>query len=134
LISCGHRIQSYGYKKDTDGHGFGATGVYTHVRGHNSHSIGIAYEGGLNILGFPSDIRTENYRISLQSLVASFKRDYTGVEVVGHRDLSPDFGWRQGDFRGRIPKIQLLLRRKKPISRPSAASFSEIFRHVKDDG
>jgi N-acetylmuramoyl-L-alanine amidase len=79
-------------KKDTDGHGFGVFGVYTHVRGHNSHSIGIAYEGGLNILGFSSDIRTENYRISLQSLVVSLKRDYPGAKVVGYRDLSPDFG------------------------------------------
>jgi N-acetylmuramoyl-L-alanine amidase len=64
--------------------------IGAHARGHNSHSIGIAYEGGLDTLGSPCDTRTENQRISLQSLVASLKRDYPGVEVVGHRDLSPD--------------------------------------------
>jgi N-acetyl-anhydromuramyl-L-alanine amidase AmpD len=61
-----------------------------HARGNNSHSIGIAYEGGLNTRGFPSDTRTPDQRISLQLLVSSLKEDFPGARVVGHRDLSPD--------------------------------------------
>jgi N-acetylmuramoyl-L-alanine amidase len=64
--------------------------IGAHARGYNSHSVGIAYEGGLSALGLSSDTRTENQRISLQSLVASLKRNFPGAEVVGHRDLSPD--------------------------------------------
>jgi N-acetylmuramoyl-L-alanine amidase len=61
-----------------------------HARGYNSHSIGIAYEGGLNSSGLPCDTRTPDQRNSLQSLVSSLLRDFPGARVVGHRDLSPD--------------------------------------------
>ena len=64
--------------------------VGAHVRGYNSHSIGIAYEGGLDTLGNPKDTRTLNQRFSLQSLVAALLRGFPGAKVVGHRDLSPD--------------------------------------------
>jgi hypothetical protein len=64
--------------------------VGAHARANNSCSIGIACEGGLNTLGFPSDTRTLNQRISLQLLVASFKEVFPGVRVAGHRDLSFD--------------------------------------------
>jgi len=68
-----------------------------HVRGYNSHSIGIAYEGGLDFLGNPKDTRTVNQRNSLQLLVSSLKGDYPFAKVLGHRDLSPDV-----DGNGRI--------------------------------
>ena len=61
-----------------------------HARGYNSHSVGIAYEGGLNAAGFPCDTRTLYQRNSLQLLVASLLSDFPGARVVGHRDLSPD--------------------------------------------
>jgi len=64
--------------------------VGAHALGYNSHSIGIAYEGGLDSLGFPKDTRTLNQRFSLQSLVAALLRSFPGSKVVGHRDLSPD--------------------------------------------
>ena len=64
--------------------------VGAHVRGYNSFSIGVAYEGGLDSLGNPKDTRTFHQRISLQSLVSSLKQDFPDAKVVGHRDLSPD--------------------------------------------
>jgi N-acetyl-anhydromuramyl-L-alanine amidase AmpD len=64
--------------------------VGAHARGHNSHSIGIAYEGGLDVQGRPCDTRTPRQRNSLQTLVASLEGRFPGVRVVGHRDLSPD--------------------------------------------
>ena len=64
--------------------------VGAHVSGYNSHSIGVAYEGGLDFLGHPKDTRTVYQRISLQSLVSSLRLDFPNARVVGHRDLSPD--------------------------------------------
>lgn len=64
--------------------------VGAHALGYNSHSIGIAYEGGLDSLGNAKDTRTLMQRISLQTLVATLLRSFPGAEVVGHRDLSPD--------------------------------------------
>ena len=61
-----------------------------HVKGHNSRSIEIAYEGGLDFLENPKDTRTENQRNSLQLLVSSLKQDFPFARVLGHRDLSPD--------------------------------------------
>ena len=40
--------------------------IGAHAKGHNQNSIGICYEGGLDL------------------------RDYPGCRVCGHRDLSPD--------------------------------------------
>ena len=34
--------------------------VGAHCVGHNAHSIGVCYEGGLDIRGKPADTRTEN--------------------------------------------------------------------------
>lgn len=64
--------------------------IGAHARGHNAHSIGIAYEGGLNSAGEPADTRTIWQRNSLHLLVDSLLREYPGSSVVGHRDLSPD--------------------------------------------
>ena len=61
-----------------------------HVRGYNSHSIGIAYEGGLDSDGNPKDTRTDYQRNSLHLLVSSLLLDFPDSKVVGHRDLSPD--------------------------------------------
>lgn len=70
--------------------------IGAHVSGYNTHSIGIAYEGGLDAHGNPKDTRTVLQRRSLQVLVASLLVEFPGARVVGHRDLSPD---RNGDGR-----------------------------------
>ncbi|MCD8032143.1 MAG: N-acetylmuramoyl-L-alanine amidase [Bacteroides sp.] len=61
-----------------------------HVRGHNAHSIGICYEGGLDTHGRPADTRTPWQKHSLRVVVAALLADYPGARVCGHRDLSPD--------------------------------------------
>ena len=60
-----------------------------HARGYNAHSIGIAYEGGLDHYGNPKDTRTEWQRHSLRVLVRALLMDYPEAKVAGHRDLSP---------------------------------------------
>ena len=61
-----------------------------HAKGYNAHSIGIAYEGGLDKLGNPADTRTSWQRHSIRVLVKALLMDYPDARVVGHRDLSPD--------------------------------------------
>lgn len=61
-----------------------------HARGYNSHSIGIAYEGGLDAEGRPSDTRTEKQKFSMRALIRVLKMDFSITRVCGHRDLSPD--------------------------------------------
>ena len=38
--------------------------IPAHARGHNKHSIGICYEGGLDITGQPRDTRTQAQKTS----------------------------------------------------------------------
>ena len=64
--------------------------IGAHVRGFNSESIGICYEGGLDCEGQPKDTRTEWQKHSLRVLILTLLRDYPGCRVCGHRDLSPD--------------------------------------------
>ena len=57
---------------------------------YNKHSIGICYIGGLDINGKAADTRTEAQRIALRDLVAKLCKEYPIIEVLGHRDTSPD--------------------------------------------
>ena len=61
-----------------------------HARGYNQHSIGIAYEGGLDEQGHPADTRTEKQKFSMRALIRTLKKDFAITQVCGHRDLSPD--------------------------------------------
>lgn len=61
-----------------------------HTRGYNRCSIGICYEGGLDICGIARDTRTPKQRRSLRLLISALCRSYARAVVVGHRDLSPD--------------------------------------------
>ena len=63
--------------------------VGAHCEGHNSHSIGICYEGGLDANGKPADTRTEAQRKALKSLVERMHRLFTKALIVGHHDLTP---------------------------------------------
>ena len=60
-----------------------------HCRGHNKYSIGICYEGGLDIRGTPADTRTPAQRASLVALLRELKRIFPKILVVGHHDLNP---------------------------------------------
>ena len=57
---------------------------------YNKHSIGICYIGGLDITGQPADTRTETQKNALRDLVAKLCKEYDIVELLGHRDTSPD--------------------------------------------
>ena len=57
---------------------------------YNKHSIGICYIGGLDANGKPADTRTIAQKASLRELVAKLCKEYPIIEVLGHRDTSPD--------------------------------------------
>ena len=64
--------------------------IGAHVKGFNSESIGICYEGGLDCRGQPADTRTPEQHAALRLLVRQLKERFPGCRVCGHRDLSPD--------------------------------------------
>ena len=66
--------------------------VGAHVAGHNGHSIGICYEGGLDKKGKPKDTRTEAQMEALNVCIteAISYSDKKVKKICGHRDLSPD--------------------------------------------
>lgn len=57
---------------------------------YNKHSVGVCYIGGLDSDGKPSDTRTDWQKVSLRNLVAKLCKEYPIIEVLGHRDTSPD--------------------------------------------
>ena len=61
--------------------------IHCSATGYNAHSIGICYEGGLDIRGRPCDTRTSEQKDTLQKLLIRLKEDYPEARVVGHRDL-----------------------------------------------
>ena len=69
--------------------------IGAHVKGFNLNSVGICYEGGLDVQGCPADTRTPEQCSALRLLVHQLlKRFRNNVRICGHRDLSPD---RNGD-------------------------------------
>jgi N-acetylmuramoyl-L-alanine amidase len=72
--------------------------IGAHVAGHNTHSIGICYEGGIKPGGDPTnpkhavDTRTDEQTESLLKCIQE-AINYSGHKIkriCGHRDLSPD--------------------------------------------
>ena len=61
-----------------------------HCHGHNRHSIGICYEGGLDVHGHPADTRTPAQRTTLLALLRRLRSEHPLALILGHRDLSPD--------------------------------------------
>lgn len=57
---------------------------------YNKHSIGICYIGGLDANGNPADTRTDAQKLAMHELVLRLMEKYPIVEVIGHRDASPD--------------------------------------------
>ena len=58
-----------------------------HAKGHNAHSIGICYEGGLDANGKPSDTRTPQQKVALRKLLAELRKKYPSSVILGHHDL-----------------------------------------------
>ena len=61
--------------------------VGAHARNYNKHSIGVCYEGGLDIHGNAADTRTEAQKRALWHLLKSLRQDYPDARILGHHDL-----------------------------------------------
>lgn len=59
-----------------------------HTLGHNAHSIGICYEGGLDGEGKPADTRTPEQRRSLVALLRHLKTLYPHATIHGHNEFA----------------------------------------------
>lgn len=60
-----------------------------HCTGHNSHSIGVCYVGGLAKDGkTPKDTRTDAQKEGLEWLIKSLKDVYPRASVHGHREYA----------------------------------------------
>ena len=63
--------------------------IGAHCVNHNAHSIGVCYEGGLDIRGQPADTRTAEQKAAMRRLLEELHRCYPRALIVGHRDLDP---------------------------------------------
>ena len=61
--------------------------IGAHCVNHNAHSIGVCYEGGLDIRGQPADTRTPEQKAVMRQLLEDLHRRYPRALIVGHRDL-----------------------------------------------
>lgn len=59
-----------------------------HTKGHNFDSIGIAYVGGEDNVGFPKDTRTDEQKEALEDFLCYLKIQYPQAKVYGHNDFS----------------------------------------------
>jgi len=59
-----------------------------HARGHNRHSIGVCYIGGVDGIGTPKDTRTDEQKESLENLLYDLVEQYPGAKIRGHREVS----------------------------------------------
>lgn len=61
-----------------------------HVRGHNTHTIGICYIGGTDNTHQrnPKDTRTLDQMKSLEHLLTDLKTMFPDAEIVGHGNLA----------------------------------------------
>jgi len=59
-----------------------------HVKGHNKHSIGVCYAGGVDKDMCPEDNRTSAQIASFLSLLRLLKNIFPEATIHGHRDFS----------------------------------------------
>ncbi len=63
--------------------------IGAHCQGHNKHSIGVCYEGGLDLNGKPADTRTDAQKRSLRALLTDLRKSYPSSLIISHHDLNP---------------------------------------------
>ena len=62
--------------------------IGAHCTGHNTHSIGVCYIGGMDRDNKqPKDTRTLAQKAALLSLLVDLKKKYPKARIIGHRDL-----------------------------------------------
>lgn len=60
-----------------------------HCKGHNAHSIGIAYVGGIDEHGQYADTRTAEQRFKMSALISFLVQSFSTItKVSGHRDYA----------------------------------------------
>lgn len=60
-----------------------------HCLGHNAHSIGVCYIGGLDRDGkTPKDTRTGSQKLALEALVQLLQLNYPVATVHGHKEFA----------------------------------------------
>ena len=59
-----------------------------HCKGHNPHSIGVCYVGGLDRNGKAKDTRTDAQKTALLSLLKRLKKQYPKATIHGHREFA----------------------------------------------
>lgn len=59
-----------------------------HCTGHNSHSIGVVYVGGLAKNGKPADTRTAAQKAALLKLLRKLRQLYPKATIHGHREYA----------------------------------------------
>lgn len=59
-----------------------------HCTGHNTHSIGVVYVGGLDKNGKAKDTRTQAQKDGLLKLLKGLKRLYPKATIHGHREYA----------------------------------------------
>lgn len=62
--------------------------VGAHCKGHNTHSIGICYIGGLDPTGRAKDTRTPEQKDSLWALVQALRKQFPNATVHGHNEFA----------------------------------------------
>ncbi|MFV0432261.1 MAG: N-acetylmuramoyl-L-alanine amidase [Alphaproteobacteria bacterium] len=62
--------------------------IGAHVKGHNHHSIGIAYVGGVDKNMRPKDTRNPQQKQALGRLVQQLQRKYPQASLHGHYEFA----------------------------------------------
>lgn len=63
--------------------------VGAHCKGHNAHSIGIVYVGGIDENGQYADTRTAEQRGTMAVLISFLVRSFSTIKTIsGHRDYA----------------------------------------------
>ena len=63
--------------------------IGAHCVGHNRHSIGVCYEGGLNAEGVATDTRTEAQKAAMLELLQRLHARFPKALIVGHDVFNP---------------------------------------------
>ena len=63
--------------------------VGAHCRGHNAHSVGVAYVGGLDAKGRAADTRTDAQKQALTALLQRLRQLFPQAEIAPHRRFAP---------------------------------------------
>ena len=58
-----------------------------HAKHYNSCSLGICYEGGLDVNGRATDTRTQAQKDAMLSLLKDLREEYPDARIIGHCEL-----------------------------------------------